>query len=183
MLDVILWRRLDAPGHDTCRLERNGSGWALEGTAVFSENGIPAMLRYRVVTDSAWCTTLGHIHGWLGEQDIELRVTRTSDGTWMLNGSAVPGLGANVDLDLGFTPATNLLQLRRVNMQEGEVMDLPVAWLDAACGTLTCLPQRYERRTATGYWYEAPTAGYSGLLEVRTSGFILRYPGLWEADV
>lgn len=183
MLDTILWRRLDAPGHDACRLERNGTGWALAGTAVFAENGLPAVLYYKVVVDSAWRTTSGHIHGWLGEQGIDLRVTRTSDGNWMLNGTAVPGIEARNDLDLSFTPATNLLQLRRVNMREGEVVDLPVAWLDVARATLTCLPQRYERRTATSYWYEAPTAGYSGLLEVRASGFILRYPGLWEADV
>jgi hypothetical protein len=52
------------------------------------------------------------MHGWLGEQDIELRVTRTSDGNWMLNGSAVPAS----------TPATNLLQLRRMSIEEGEAM-------------------------------------------------------------
>lgn len=183
MLDTILWRRLDAPGHDACRLERNGTGWALEGTAVFAENGLPAVLNYKVVADSAWRTTSGHIHGWLGEQGVDLCITRASDGNWMLNGTAVPDLEEKDDLDLSFTPATNLLQLRRVNMREGDVVDLPVAWLDAAGATLTCLPQRYERRTATSYWYEAPTVGYSGLLEVRANGFILRYPGLWEADV
>ena len=179
-LDEILWRRLDAPGHDSCRLSRNDAGWVLEGTAVFSENSIPAMLGYQVVANSMWCTIQAHIHGWLGEQDIDLRVTRTRDGNWMLDGTAVPGLEANFDLDLSFTPATNLLQLRRVSMPEGDVMDLPVAWLDVASATLTCLPQRYERRAATSYWYEAP--GYSGLLKVRASGFILQYPGLWEAE-
>ena len=30
---AILWRRVDAPGHDACRLDRDGSGWRLEGTA------------------------------------------------------------------------------------------------------------------------------------------------------
>lgn len=182
ILDEILWRRLDAPGHDACRLERNGTGWALEGTAVFAENALPAVLEYQVVVDSAWHTTSGHVHGWLGEQGIDLRVTRARDGNWMLNGAAVPGLEAHVDLDLGFTPATNLLQLRRVSVQEGEVVDLPVAWLDVASATLTSLPQRYERRTATSYWYDAPGVGYRGLLQVRASGFILRYPELWEAE-
>ena len=43
------------------------------------------------------------------------------------------------------------------------------------------LPQRYERRSATTYWYESPTAGYAELLELAPSGFVSRYPGLWEA--
>jgi hypothetical protein len=56
-----LWRRLDAPGHDTCRLLRlrDGgpavAGWQLEGTAVFRhEDGRPAQLHYLVHCDESW---------------------------------------------------------------------------------------------------------------------------------
>lgn len=101
---------------------------------------------------------------------------------WTLNGAAVPGLESYVDLDLGFTPATNLPQLRRVALADGQGADVPVAWLDVSAGTLTVLPQRYERRSATTYWYEAPSVNYAGLLEVDSTGFIRRYPGLWEAE-
>jgi hypothetical protein len=87
-----------------------------------------------------------------------------------------------VDLDLGFTPATNLLQLGRLALTEGQAADAPVAWLDVSAGTLEVLSQRYERRSATTYWYEAPGFGYAGLLEVAPTGFITRYPGLWEAE-
>jgi len=31
----VLWRRLDTPGHDVCRLEKSDAGWKLEGVAVF----------------------------------------------------------------------------------------------------------------------------------------------------
>jgi len=85
-------------------------------------------------------------------------------------------------LDLGFTPATNLSQLRRIALAEGQAADVPVAWLDVATGSLVALPQRYERRTASTYWYEAPSVGYADLLEVAPSGFVRRYPGLWEAE-
>ena len=62
-------------------------------------------------------------------------------------------------------------------------------WLVRVCfvlspapdGVLQALPQRYERRSATTYWYESPTAGYAELLELAPSGFVRRYPGLWEA--
>lgn len=181
-IDSILWRRLDTPGHDACRLERNDAGWVLEGTAVFSQNGVPARLAYRVLCDSAWRTLQGQVQGWLGEQTVDLRITRTNDRVWMLNRRAVPGLETNVDLDLSFTPATNLPQLRRAAMEVGRGEDLPAAWLDVASATLTALPQRYERRSETAYWYEAPSVGYGGLLELRASGFIIRYPGLWEAE-
>jgi hypothetical protein len=44
------------------------------------------------------------------------------------------------------------------------------------------LPQRYERRSETAYWYEAPTVRYAALLEVTSAGFVRLYPGLWEAE-
>ena len=49
----VLWRRLDAPGHDACRLERSAAGWTLEGAAVFGD-GAPARLSYRLDCDDAW---------------------------------------------------------------------------------------------------------------------------------
>ncbi len=95
----------------------------------------------------------------------------------------MPNIGNCVDLDFGFTPATNLLQLRRLALDEGQAADAPAAWLSALpAGSLELLPQRYERRTAATYWYEAPSVGYAALLEVAPTGFILRYPGLWEAE-
>jgi hypothetical protein len=99
-----------------------------------------------------------------------------------MNGAVVPGLASYVDLDLGFTPATNLLQLRRLALAERQAADVPVAWLDVSAGTLGVLPQRYERRTEATYWYEAPSVNYRGVLEVAPNGFIRRYPGLWEME-
>jgi uncharacterized protein len=178
----ILWRRLDTPGHDACRLEESDSGWRLDGTAVFLHDGVPARLGYHLVCDRSWRTQRGEVRGWLGAQPVDVTVVRTADGVWTLNGIALPRLETYVDLDLGFTPATNLSQLRRVALAEGEAADVPVAWLDVAAGTLAALPQRYERRSATTYWYEAPTVDYAGLLEVTPAGFIRKYPGLWEAE-
>jgi hypothetical protein len=107
---------------------------------------------------------------------------RTNQGGWTLNSVAVPGLESCVDLDFSFTPATNLPQLRRIALAAGQTADVPVAWLDAAAGALTLLPQRYERRSGDTYWYQAPSLNYEGLLEVSSTGFIRRYPGLWEAE-
>lgn len=178
----VLWRRLDNPGHDACRLQQRDSGWTLDGTAVFRENDLPARLTYQVACDLAWRTEQGRVRGWLGVQSVDFDIVRTPEGVWTLNGAVVPNLQNCVDLDFGFTPATNLLQLRRTALAEGQAADVPVAWLDVSAGTLEVLPQRYERRTAATYWYEAPRFDYAALLEVGSDGFIRRYPGLWEAE-
>jgi hypothetical protein len=181
-VDAILWRRLDTPGHDACRLEESDAGWQLDGGAAFRHEGGPARLAYHVACDRAWRIQHGHVRGWLGPQPVDISVARTAAGAWTLNGLVVPGLERCVDLDFGFTPATNLVPLRRLALAEGQGADAPAAWLDVSAGTLEVLPQRYERRAETTYWYEAPSVGYADLLEVTPIGFIRRYPGLCEAE-
>ncbi|TAH36370.1 MAG: hypothetical protein EYC70_11245 [Planctomycetota bacterium] len=176
----ILWRRLDSPGHDACRLLGSDAGWQIDGVAVFPHEGMPACLSYQVTCDRAWRTQQGQVHGWLGGQAVRFSIARTSGGTWTLNGAVISGLHTCVDLDLGFTPATNLLQIRRLALTEGQSADAPVAWLDVAAGTLDLLQQRYECRSQSSYWYQAPRFDYAGLLEVTPDGFVRRYPGLWE---
>jgi uncharacterized protein len=178
----ILWRRLDTPGHDACRLQGDDGGWQLDGTAVFQHEGAPAHLTYRVWCDRAWRTREGFVHGWVGPQAVDVRIVRSIEGSWSIDDRVVPGVEGCVDVDLGFTPATNLLSIRRLDLAEGRAADVPVAWLDVAADTLELLPQHYERRTATTYWYESPTAGYTALLETTPAGFVSRYPGLWETD-
>jgi uncharacterized protein len=181
-VDSILWRRLDCPGHDACYLERVSDGWRIDGTAIFREHGAPARLAYQVACDAEWRTQDGHVVGWLGPRSVEFRVRRTEQGKWSLNGQPVPNLDDCLDLDFGFTPATNVLQRRRAALHEGQSAEIPVAWLDVQAGTLERLAQRYSRRGVTTHWYEAARFGYSALLEVNVAGFIVRYPGLWEEE-
>jgi hypothetical protein len=122
------------------------------------------------------------VHGWVGTRPLDFRIARSEAGIWTLNDHVVPHLDECVDLDLGFTPATNLFQLRRVALQVGEAADVPVAWLDVSAGTLDTLHQRYERRTAEVYWYAAPRCDYFALLRVSAIGFVETYPNLWEAE-
>jgi len=180
----ILWRRLDVPGHDACRLERNASAWQLDGAAVFRlEDGRNGQLHYRVRCDLHWHTQWGTVRGWLGDSAVDLSIARDARGHWKLNDEAVPDLSHCVDLDLGFTPATNLLQLRRLNLAKGEGADAPAAWVDLdGGGVLSELMQRYERRSDSDYWYAAPRFDYEGMLEVTPDGFIRRYPTMWEAE-
>ncbi|MEX0777101.1 MAG: putative glycolipid-binding domain-containing protein [Phycisphaeraceae bacterium] len=177
---TALWRRLDTPGHDACALESLALGWRLQGAAVFRQQGAPVWLTYRLTCDSSWNTIEGQVQGWHGDQPVQWAIQHNGQGGWMLNGQAVAGLEACRDLDLCFTPATNFLQIRRIALAISQTADVPVAWLDPAAGTLSLLPQRYQRRSEFTYWYEAPTVGYQGLLELAPTGIVRRYPDLWE---
>ncbi len=176
-----LWQRLDTPGHDAAWLARSPDGWMLRGTAVFRHDDAPASLAYEVVCDPSWVTIRGSVRGRLGDVQVAHDITRNAGG-WAVDGEPVAGLGDLVDLDFGFTPATNLLQLRRVGLAIGEAAEVDVAWFkgESESKALVRLPQRYERRGEDAYWYESPTSDYTGELVVGANGFARRYPCLWE---
>jgi hypothetical protein len=173
---------MDVTGHDACRLIQREDGWRLEGTAVFREDSAIAGLAYELSCDREWRTQEGLVRGWMGTRSLDFRFTRMPDDLWTLNGQIVSHVKGCVDLDLGFTPATNLFQIRRIALRVGEAADVSVAWFDAVAGTLDTLHQRYERRTEKTYWYESPRFGYSAVLQVNEFGFVEKYPELWEAE-
>src|SRR3954471_15098424 len=142
----ILWTRLDTPGHDACRLMEQHGGWALEGTAVFVKNGMPARLDYQIDCDASWRTRRGRVRGWIGARSLDLDIARTPAGGWTLNGDEVLRSSDCVDLDLGFTPATNLIALRRLDLPISQRMATRAAWLDEGSARLDVLEQVYERQ-------------------------------------
>ena len=138
------------------------------------------MLAYEIACDSSWRTSHAHVHGYVGERSIDVEIG-ASAGVWHLNGAVADAVAGCVDVDLGFTPATNLLSIRRLALEPGGAADVRAAWFDISTSGLQPLDQRYERRGEASYWYEAPAFGYAAELDVLPSGFVRRYPGLWDA--
>ena len=172
------WRRLDLPGHDTALLLPDNDGWRLAGTAAFRDPAGPACVHYTVELDRGWQAQQGRVHGHVGGKTFDHRLERSGSG-WSLDGRRVAGTEGLVDLDYGFTPATNLLALRRAGPPIGAAAELPAAWFQLETRTLTALPQRYQRLDATRYRYDAPSVGFATTLVFDGDGFVRDYPPLW----
>jgi hypothetical protein len=177
--EFAVWRQLDRPGCDAALLQLINGGRLLKGAASFEHDDGPAVVAYQVEVDARWRTRRGLISGFLGGKSIQHEIERDLSG-WRLDGAAIAGLERLVDLDFGFTPATNVLQLSRIALAPGESAEVPVVWFDLNSASLTELPQGYERRGEASYGYEAPTIPYRALLEIAPSGFVRSYPGLWR---
>lgn len=177
--ELAFWECLYTPGHDAACMTRHGEdGWLLHGTAVFRHPAGPARIDYAVDIDAAWRSRRGTVRGYLAGRRLDHRIERRDDG-WYLDGRP-QGLSTLPDLDFGFTPATNLQQLRRAALQPGQAIDMAVAWFDLGATNLTALPQHYERLDAARYRYVSPDTPYEAVLELAPNGFARLYPGLWR---
>jgi hypothetical protein len=178
----ILWQRLDRPGHEVARLLQVPSGWRLEGAAVFANEGEPCRLDYTILCDDRWNTRAAEVTGFVGHMPVETRVAVIAPGTWQLNGEACGDLAGCVDIDLNFSPCTNLLPIRRLNLAVGEQARVRAAWLRFPSFSLEPLEQVYSRVSDRTYRYESGNGRFVAVLETNAAGFVTEYPNFWSAE-
>lgn len=160
----VVWRALERPGLEHCRLFPD----SLEGDVVVVVDGRPCIFRYRVRFDAAWRTQAVDVEGWLGTEPYAISFAPDS-------------LDGCIDADLGFTPSTNTLPIRRLNLAIGEEASVSAAWLRFPQLTLERLDQTYRRTGERTYRYTSAT-GFTGELEVDKHGLVVTYEGGWARE-
>lgn len=180
LIATARWRALDREGHDTCRLSQTSDGWMLSGHAQFRDELGQAELNYIVRCSADWVTQSVDLTGQHGRNQVRAKLTQAG-GAWQIGDVAQPEVKHAKDVDLSFTPATNLMPLRR--LRDGGV-SVQAAWLEYPSAVLKPLHQTY---TPTGLpdvvHYSAEETGFTTELTVDRSGFVTLYPGLWEGEV
>jgi hypothetical protein len=139
-------------------------------------DGEPGEIRYEVAVDERWRTTKGSIN--LGEKTINIAV---SDGKWQIDGEENHELTGCIDVDLGWTPSTNTVAIKRLALEVGETAETRSAWLRFPEMEFTPSIQNYTRVSNTHWRYHSATADYD--LEVSPDGVVCRYGDLWWGSV
>ena len=178
----ILWKRLDRPGHELARVAPVDSGWILSGTALFLHDGAPCQLDYEIRCNERWETISGKVVGHVGKEAVSIDVGVLPGGVWRSNGLEVPAVRGAVDLDLNFSPSTNLLPIRRLNLAVGQEAAVRAAWLRFPSFVFEPLEQTYRRIDATTYRYASAGGRFTADLTVNEAGLVTFYPGLAESE-
>jgi hypothetical protein len=181
-IETILWRGFVLPGHEACRLFSQDERWYLEGTAVFSHEQQPCRLDYQIVCDAAWRTLSTSVEGWVGTAAVAIQIKTDAAGRWWLNEVEQPDIVGCIDIDLNFSPSTNLLPIRRLNVAIGESAEVKAAWLRFPSFNLEPFLQKYHRLEENLYRYESAGGQFVADLKVNRSGLVVDYPGLWKAE-
>ncbi|HUR00807.1 MAG TPA: putative glycolipid-binding domain-containing protein [Gemmatimonadaceae bacterium] len=178
---AMMWQRLDAPGHEVATLRPLEGGWLLEGTVLVANEERPCRLVYVIRCDFEWRTSRVEVHGEIGNASVRLELTRSTDSEWNANGQHMRNVAGCLDIDLGFTPATNLLPIRRLRLGVGDQAGVRAAWVRFPELTLEPLDQVYTRLSTERYLYESAGGAFRRELTVDEHGFVLEYPKLWRA--
>jgi hypothetical protein len=149
----------------------------------------PVKVRYDVLVGHDWATQKVQIACWSGAQERKLALTVDGHRWSAIRGTAPEASGEPgevsvfaglVDVDLGFSPVTNTLPIRRLSPAIGESIDVIAAWVRFPELTLEPLPQRYTRLSDRLYRYESNGGAFVAELEVDAVGLVITYEGGWE---
>jgi hypothetical protein len=170
----VAWMRDDeVPAAEVCTLGIRDTGLSLVGTIVGAEGGAPLRVEYRVLTDQAGLTTAVHVRDLRGFQQRTLAVERSSKGAWSVDGKAARKLKGATDIDLGLSPSTNTLPIRRLHLAVGTSATIKAAWVRFPELTVELAAQTYTRLDADTYRYASGT--FEGDLTVDDDGLVIDY--------
>lgn len=174
----VAWRRSDEVETDEhATLTLRDTRLSLVGTVVGAESGVPLRIEYRIVTDGSGLTTAAHVRDLRGFEQRALTLERTAKGVWSLNGKVDRALKGCTDVDLGCTPATNTLPIRRLRLAVGASQTIQAAWLRFPELTVTRGAQTYTRLDEFTYRYDSAT--FSADLVVDDDGLVASY-AVWR---
>lgn len=176
------WRRVDVLGRENARFEQTSSGWRIAGQVDVEEAGVIISLSYEIDCDREWCTRSARIVGDVGGKPFRFALD-ADQGSWLNEGRVLSEVNGAIDIDLGFTPATNTLPIRRLDLAIGESAPVSSAWLRFPELSLERLEQTYTREAELVYRYVAQVDGapFTARLDTDEYGRVVRYEGLWEA--
>ncbi len=170
------------PGQEEARIDRTAEGWRLTGNLAATEGAVHVELAYVIDCEHDWRTRRALITGRAHGAPVRFEFASDGKGHWSLDDAPLPLVNGALDIDLGFTPATNLLPLRRLDLAIGARADVRTAWLRFPELRVEVLEQSYEREAERVFRYEALVDGepFRARLDTDEFGRVLVYEGLWE---
>ena len=170
----VSWRRSDEVlADELCTLSVRPSGLSMVGTVLGAEGGLPVRIEYQVLTDASGFTTAVHVRDLRGFEQRTLALDRDPKGRWTVDGAPARALSGCSDVDLGCSPSTNTLPIRRLRLAIGASHSIKAAWIRFPGLSVDKATQTYTRLDEFTYRYASGT--FSAELTVDDDGLVGAY--------
>ncbi|GAE04428.1 hypothetical protein JCM10914_473 [Paenibacillus sp. JCM 10914] len=107
---------------------------------------------------------------------------RDEENRWWEGGTdrELGALAGLTDIDLGISPSTNTLAIRRLRLQPGDSAAITAAWVRFPSLEISPLPQRYTRTGENTYRYESNDGAFQADLEIDEHALVTQYADIWS---
>jgi hypothetical protein len=170
-----LWQWLQGTGLERFELVRASDNWIFRGTILTLAAGTAAEARYEIVCDRSFRTRRANVsvRDATGEHALQIA---TENGQWYENGRENKTVVGALDIDLGGSPSTNTLPIKRLKLEIGQTSGkFMAAWVRFPDLTLQPLPQEYIRLADRQYRYSSRSGAFVANLLVDDDDLVLDY--------
>ncbi len=175
-----LWKWLQGTGLERFELLHNGDEWLLRGTIVAFAGNAAAEARYEIACDAGWRTKHAQVSLLSDGREQKLKI-RADNGRWYADEHEIGAVRGALDIDLGWSPSTNTLPIRRLEMAvDGKSGEIVAAWVRFPELVLEPLPQEYVRLSERTYRYSSRGGAFTADLLVDENGLVVDYGGFWK---
>lgn len=177
-MHTIVWRRLSDGGLEYCNISF-ANATTIRGKVISIGEPTNSFIDYQVTCDDQGNTSEVSIVFQQEDRNEKMRLIRNDKNRWQVNGHEMKDLSGILDIDIGVTPSTNVLPIRRFNLAVGESRIFTAAWVRFPQLTVQPLRQEYTRIDEHTYRYTSIDSGYTALLQVNAYGIVGGYEGEW----
>jgi hypothetical protein len=175
---TVLWRGADPFSTELLQVVRTDDRETrMIGTVLVALAEGVAEVRYVLDLDERWRSRRLHVEI-SGPRTAAMTATGDGNGTWSIDGDDASDLAGCIDVDLGVSPSTNTLPIRRLAPAVGETVSTRVAWVRFPDLTVQPDEQTYQR-VGQGTWIFR-SEDFESTLEVDGDGLVVRYGDLWD---
>ena len=177
----ILWESHDDPGHEWCEVVTRPDASRITGTAVLTAAAVPWRITYKIDLDDVGRTRRVRVFAdGARNEPIVLELSADGRGRWtrVESGEVVLDDPVALDVDLGFSPSTNALPIRRLRLAVGEHREIGVCWVRFPSFEVTLGRQLYERVGERTWQYRS--GDFEAELTVDEDGLVESYAD-WRA--
>jgi hypothetical protein len=161
-------------------LAAGADSYELAGTTLIMHDDVRVEIVYRVEVTSEWSTRNATID--IAALALTHRVEVPEPGIWLIDGEHRADLDGCTDIDLGWTPATNTIPIRRLELEGRDSATIRAAWLKWSELEFMVSDQTYTK-TGEATWRYA-SGKFSAELLADDHGVVVRYgdPPIWREE-
>ncbi|MCR8843867.1 putative glycolipid-binding domain-containing protein [Paenibacillus sp. SC116] len=178
MKHIAVWNQLLDNGMEYCSLELESS-IEITGKVIRVHEGERYFVEYTVNCDQTGSTEEVHLYYRNESMSNTVIISRDGNGCWTRDGQVMEGVSDAKDIDIGITPSTNILPIRRLQLAVGESAEVITAWVRFPEFDVQPLKQEYTRINHATYRYRSIESGYTAILKVDERGIVEDYEDEW----
>ena len=179
-MNFYIWKSDVLNSMEYAGINKKESSWNIISTVILSLNEKESFkIDYAINLNGNWELKEAVINSNnLGiKKTINVKIDENKN--WIIDGKKRLFLNTCTDIDLGFTPLTNTIPIRRLDLQINESAEIIATWIQFPSFEIKPLEQLYTRIDENSYLYESGT-NFKAKLLVDEKKIVIDYPKYWK---